>query len=152
MFYLSWALNNDLPEWKDIPYASELVNQFATEQGFSFAFMNMSKLSNESDSWQADWSLIDAFIDASKHPTRNLFNEQISILNPDIIITMNLQDRIKALGESEQVAEKSNSNIHCYNLLVDKNKIPLYDMFHFSAPGKSGEPDFYLPLKKLLTE
>lgn len=152
MLYHAWALNNNLPEWRNIPYASELASQFATEEGFSFAFMNLSKLSNESDSWQADWPLIDSFIKNSNHPTKNFFNEQIRILNPDIIITMNLEGRIEALGEHEYLADKSNGNVAYYNLFVDGNTIPLYDMFHFSAPGKSGESDYYLPLKKLLAE
>lgn len=152
MFYHAWAINNNLPEWRDIPYASELTSQFATKDGFSFAFMNLSKFSNESDSWKADWPLIDSFIKNSNHPTKNLFNEQIRILNPDIIITMNFEGRIATLGEHEYLSDKSNGNVACYNLFVNGNAIPLYDMFHFSAPSKSGESDYYLPLKKILTE
>lgn len=152
MFYLSWAINNSFPDWKTIPYASELADQFAIQGGFSFAFMNLSKFSNESDSWQADWALIDSFIDVSKHPTKNFFNEQIRLVNPDIIITMNLQGRLQALGSLDVIDHTSNANICCYLLSVDGKKIPLYDMFHFSAPNKKGDGNYYTPLKTAMTD
>lgn len=152
ILYIAWALNNNLPEWQDIPYASELANQFATEEGFSFSFMNLSKFSNDADDYQADWPLIDSFVDNSKHPAKNFFNEEIRILNPDMIITMNLQGRLKALGDCEHIPVKSNDNVYVYNISVDGKQIPLYDMFHFSAPSKSPEQNYYVPLKQLLLE
>ncbi len=51
MLYTAYGLMNGLPEWKDIPDVGEIGDGFATADGVSFAFMNLSKFSNESDHW-----------------------------------------------------------------------------------------------------
>lgn len=146
MFYIAYGLNNDLADWEDIPPADELSKSFASGQGVSFAFMNISKLSNESTSWDADWKLIDSFVNAFSKCAVNYFNQEISIINPDLIITMNLEGRLKALGKLDVV--EYGSKLSKYNLNVEGRKIPLFDTFHFSAPGKSPKNDYYELIRK----
>jgi len=149
MLYLAFAINNNLPEWASLPLASEIADQFATAQGVSFAFMNLSKLSNESGHWQSDWPLINKFVNASSNDQINLLEQQISIIEPEIIITMNLGDKLHRLGKLEHIAKNSNANICCYQLSVNGKETPLFDMYHFSAL-KSMSDYFYLPLKAQL--
>lgn len=92
LLYVSYGLNNGMPNWEDIPNANEITNTFAVDNGFSFAFMNLSKLSNDSDDWVADWSLINESCNKSKNGKRNFFMEEVSLLSPDLIITMNLPE------------------------------------------------------------
>lgn len=149
MFYIVWGMNNGFPEWDSLPMATEIVEDFSTDKGISFAFMNLSKFSNNSESWKADWSLIDSFIDASKHHDFNLFNKEIEIINPDIIICMNLNERLSHLGERKIINETSNENISCQSLLVNDKYIPLFDMYHFSA-FKNKRTVYYEPLRDAL--
>lgn len=51
----------------------------------------------------------------------NYINEQIKILNPDLIVTMNLGRKIKYLGDFERI----------------EKRFYIYDAFHFSALSKS---------------
>jgi hypothetical protein len=146
MFYIVYGANNGFPNWEQIPTASELSAAFAKENGISFAFMNISKFSNESDEWKADWALIDSFINAFSDLERNYFEEEISIINPDLIITMNLEERLKALGEIEVI--KYGDKISKYSININKKPIPIFDLFHFSAPAKSPKDLYYDIVKK----
>ena len=146
MFYIAFGANNEFPNWDEIPAASEMSATFAQNDGLSFAFMNLSKLSNESDGWKADWNLIDSFINAFADSSVNYFNKEISIINPDLIITMNLENRLKVLGTIEP--NDYGSDISKYDLKVDDKIIPLIDLFHFSAPGKSPKDNYYDIIKK----
>lgn len=49
MFYIAYAVNKNVYSWSNIPYASELSNTFALEIGISYAVMNLSKFSNQSE-------------------------------------------------------------------------------------------------------
>jgi len=150
MFYITygiiqsienWEKGQKTIEWNNIPKASQLAETFATEEGFSFAFMNISKFSNESDSWKADWPSIYPFIDSSV----DFIKKEIEILDPHVIVSMNIgEKRIKSLGwelidKSEKVYtyQKNNSN---------DDRVILLDTFHFSAFKKFDEDDFYIPI------
>lgn len=146
MFYLTYGLLNEFPIWEKIPSAVEI--DFGTKTGISFAFMNLSKFSNESSTWLADWELIDSFINAFTKSEPNYFNEEISVLNPDIIITMNLENRLNVLGKLDVL--KYGSQASCYYLNSKRKKIPLIDLYHFSAIRKSDKEEYYKPLKEAI--
>lgn len=141
MFYIAYGLNNNCNSWSKIPYASEIANSFGISGGLSFAFMNLSKFSNESANWKADWELIDNFVDSFSKDSDNLFSEEIDILEPDLIITMNLENRISKLGEVEVI--KYGDKLSKYYLKTEKGKYLLFDTFHFSALSKNPEKDYY---------
>lgn len=148
MFYITYGVNNGFPEWDSIPSASELSGDFATERGISFAFMNLSKLSNESEDWTVDWALVDSFVDSFSGGPRNYFRDEIEILAPDVIISMNLEGRLAALGE--MTVQEYGSEISTYHLTVADRDILLMDLFHFSAPNKSSRDMYYEKVKQAL--
>lgn len=161
MLRLAWAVQNRLPPWEQVPPASDLAEQLGMEGGFSFAFMNLSKLSNESGSWQADRSLISRFIQLScpqpsaqssaastRNPPGNLILEEIQLLAPHLIITMNIGEYFPRIGSFLPV--EYGPDVSLYQLeLPDGRLVPVADTHHFSAPGKSPQRDYYQPLVQL---
>lgn len=147
MFYLAYAINNELPEWDNIPYASKIADTFAEENGLSFAFINLSKLSNDSEDWHKDEKLIKSYIERVKESGKNYFLEQIKILNPDMIISANIDP--KHLGEIVS-EDTSNKDVYVYKLNCEGKEIPIFNMWHFSAPSKSDFTHYYKPIKEIL--
>ncbi|WP_133013128.1 hypothetical protein [Marinomonas flavescens] len=140
---VSYGLNNGSCPWEEIPSAESISQSFAEENGVSFAFMNLSKLSNDSESWKADWELIDSFTDEFKDEDINFFNKEIEIINPDVIITMNLEGRLANLGELEVL--EYGSDVSCFKLTCGSKQILLMDTYHFSAVKKQ-QDTFYTPI------
>lgn len=104
MLYVVYGLQHNCLDYNNIPCATEISKNFATPNGISYAFMNLSKFSNESGHWISDDALIDSFLRISSMSPENYFAKEIEILNPDLIIGMNLnedekKDRYKFLGE-----------------------------------------------------
>lgn len=151
MFYITYAINNDVYEWGKIPSANTLTESFATDNGISFAFMNLSKLSNSTGDWQADWKQIDYFLNNySTLMNINFINKQIELINPDIIITMNFGNYIKYLGNNRIISKST--EINEYQIEAGNSLIQLFDMYHFSAPGKSSKDDYFYPLINLYSK
>jgi len=151
MFYLTYGVNKNFPEWKDIPYASELTNKFATNDGISFATMNLSKYSNEDQRWKSNWELINSFLNVSSNGTTNFYNKEIEIINPDIIITMNLSSFFVHLGKTEMV--EKNDHVDIYKIEVASKQKYILDTHHFSAPKYHGSPEyFYIPIMNAINK
>lgn len=147
MLYIAYALERRVYEWSKIPYADELVEEFGRPDGISFAFMNLSKFSNESGDWMADEKLIDSFLRLSECPENNFFGGEICLLNPDIIIGMNLGGRMAALGRFENPQFFGDNHDVCFQTLITGDKRYNYlDTWHFSAPGKSPEWNIFNPV------
>jgi len=140
---IAWGLLNGMPAWPDIPYATEIGDTFATSSGISFAFMNLSKLSNEGDRWQSDWATIGASQGASTRG-RNFIREQVSLLAPNIIIAMNLKERLGSLGTLEVI--EHTPDVNSYWLDSDGHRSLLLDTWHFALPGKNSITWFYEPI------
>jgi hypothetical protein len=146
MFYVAHGIINGFPEWDKIPWAVEISKSFGTEKGISFSFMNISKFSNDSDSsWQSNWELINASYKLASEGRKTFIAREIEILEPDIIISMNLGDKMDAFGEVKEIERTHRVNAHILNTATKKN-ILLLDTFHFAAPGKNDESDFYTPI------
>ena len=86
MFYITYGVNNGFPAYSDVPYATELAETFATRDGISFAFMNLSKISNEEKSWQTKWGRVDASLKVSEASVC-LEEREVEILRPDVVIS-----------------------------------------------------------------
>ena len=149
MLYIAWGLLNGMPDWETIPWANEIASSFGSESGISFAFMNLSKLSNESDQWLSDWEMIKASHDSATS-TRNFIREEVALLKPNIVITMNLGDRLKALGNMELIEQTT--NVNSYWLDSDGHRSLMLDCYHFSAPGKSHVASYYAPICKAVRD
>lgn len=143
MLRITYGLNHNCCPWDEIPAANEIAKTFATADGMSFAFMNLSKFSNDSDHYQADWTLIDSFTKNFANQKENYFNKQIEIINPDIIVTMNLEQRLKVLGELSALEFTPNAGY--FKLKCADRNILLMDLHHFSAV-KPHEDTFYSPI------
>jgi hypothetical protein len=146
MYYLAYAFNNNFPNWLDIPEISG--KSFATKEGVSFAFMNISKFTNDTGSSKAYKELIDEFTASYANKEIELHKNQIEILEPDVIISMNINEytKIDYLGELKYI-KSPNSNVAVYEYLCKSKKIPLLDTWHFSKPGLNEIEELYIPLK-----
>ena len=145
LFYITYGLNCNFSKWSDIPWASDLTEKFATAEGISFAYMNISKFCNESEDWQSDWELIQSFYDTAINNDINFINKEIEILNPDVIITMNLgSEIIQSFGDIKNLHQSTRVNEYILKL-NSKNALVL-DTFHFTAPNKDDLNDFYNPI------
>ncbi len=147
--HIAWGLLNGMPDWETIPWASEIGKSFGSEAGISFAFMNISKLSNEKDQWVSDWEMIKASHDAATTVARNFITEEVALLKPTIVITMNLGDRLKSLGNMELI--ERTPNVTSYWLDSDGHRSLMLDCYHFSAPGKSHVASYYAPICKAVS-
>lgn len=147
MMYVAYGLNNSFVEFQKIPCADEIAEQFGTSTGVSFAFMNISKFSNESENTNSDLELIDSSFIASSNKDDNFILKEIDILEPDIVITMNLGtiEKMSALGKLSELFQSEQVYAFKFNT-KSKDKILLLDTFHFSAWYKSEEKDYYLPV------
>lgn len=144
MIHIAYGIVHESAEWDKIPYASEIGDTFGMTGGLSFAFMNISKLSNESGSWIADWNLINTAYELSTKGNRNFIQEEIAILEPHIIITMCLEEKIASFGQLTPIhaSEQANS----FWLDCKGHRALLIDTWHFSAPRKVALRDYYTPI------
>jgi hypothetical protein len=143
MIYIAYGIMNGMPTWQDIPDASKIGDTFGGPGGLSFAFMNISKLSNDSVNWPSDWDVINA---AHEHSTQghNFNREEVAILEPHIVITMNLGGKIASLGQLTQIHSSELAN-SCW-LDSGGHRSLLIDTWHFSAFTKDDIADFYVPI------
>ena len=155
MLYLSYGLQHDCCEWNDIPWASEIgTSRFAIDGGTSFAIMNFSKFDNPSEiSYSADTFRMNKYCEFLFRTDENWHEKQIGILNPDLIISMNLKYWLpyafrcnyEDIWDTEADGSIS-SIIRLGHLPIEGKRIPIIDTFHFSAPGKGFIGYYYNPI------
>jgi hypothetical protein len=153
MFYLTYGILHDgTVDYSDVPWASELAKTFAAEGGTSFAFMELSKYSNDADDANAhrDAALMTRFLQDSHLEQRNFFEEELSLLDADIVIGMNIfaagveQPLLeKALGTPRFVSQHGKDAVF-YTISINGRNVPFLDLWHFSS-RKSTETNFYNP-------
>ena len=140
--------------WSDVPCASEICDNGKIFEKTSFAFMNLCKWSHESDGdgpgCAADWDTINRFIGLSVTKRRNFILEEIELLSPDVIITMNFGPRL--IQQFSGVAEPCDKHEDCfvYSLTMAKSEVLILDPWHFSATKKSECKNIYAPLLQML--
>ena len=159
ILYLTYGIKNEgKVKFDDVPYADEILKEMVESKNYGFAVMNISKYANESvDGGTADYSLINRFLTDSELSKRNFIREEIALLNPDVIITMNLWGGGISYDELEKVIPtddcKETKAIHGVANLsdfdLDGKHIKLLDLFHFSSHGND-QKMFYDPAMKLL--
>ncbi len=142
MLYIAYGILNGMPEWKDIPDASKIGDSFGSAEGVSFAFMNISKLSNEAEAWQSDWEAINSVHKLSTS-SRSFNEEEVRILEPQIVITMNLGEKLASLGHRTEI--QSSGAVRSYWLDSGGHRSLLLDTFHFSS-WKDPIAEIYQPV------
>lgn len=143
MIYVAYGIMNGLPLWHDIPFASEIVDSFGAPHGLSFAFMNISKLSNESEHFASDFDAIRTAYSLSSQ-SRNYIREEVAILEPHIVITMNLGNKIHALGQLTELHRSGEAET--YRLLSGSHRSLLINTWHFAAWNKNAIKSLYNPI------
>lgn len=144
MFRITYGIEHGFLSWDEIPCASELTQDFATKNGISFAFMELSKFSNETEHFATYIPLVNNFIEISKNEHRNFWNDQIRNLDPDIIITMRLLGSLNALGPVTVIDNKKYPRE--YSLNVGEKDIKIIDTYHFSYWKEDPNKCFYRPI------
>jgi hypothetical protein len=155
MLQIAWGiLQGGTVPYEQVPNASDLGKTFGTPEGISFAFMNLSKYSNESESGTSrrDVDLITAFLNDSRLEKRNFVREELAILDPDVVIVMNLWEMKVdnalvnlALGKVIECTEPPDF------IEINEKRVPLINLYHFSA-RRNTEEDFYKPAMKIITD
>ena len=143
------------PEWNDVPWASEMAHKiFAKLHGvaingldsISWAFINLSKFSNETDNWQTDYSgRYLPFVNDDYN--RCCLKEQISILQPHLIIGSNAGELKDVLGYED--CDTTEKECFYYPPTPDGCFPPFLDCYHFAAI-KGDENGFYIPVCKVI--
>lgn len=143
MIRITYGIMNGMPPWPSIPLASKIGDTLFEAGGLSFAFMNISKLSNEGGGWPSDWGTINSAHTLSCSG-RSFNRDEVAILKPHIVITMNLRDKIDSLGTRTLIHQSDLAR--SYWIDSDGHRSLLIDTFHFSAPRKCASTDFYTPI------
>lgn len=148
MLKIAYGLIHNNCPWEDIPPASEIAKTIGEKKGISFAFMNLSKISNDTPKGKhnkSNWLQINGFLEATEK-TKKYFQEEIRILDPDIIIAMFMTSLqyIKYLGEEKQAME-GDSYAPLWSITAKGKKYPLVTTYHFSS-CKCEKEDFYEPI------
>lgn len=143
---IAYGILNGFKAWAEIPNASEIGDTLGDANGLSFAFMNISKMSNETGSTKADWPSMTAAIALSTQP-RNFLREEVAILDPAIVITMNLRDEIvDVIGDYPCQFLHRSDQARSYRITINGQNRLLIDTAHFSARGRDDNTDFYVPI------
>lgn len=159
ILYITYGIKTEgVYNFSVLPNANDILIEMAKMNNYGFALMNISKYSNDSKSGaNADYSLINQFLDDSNLTERNFIEEELVLLDPDIIITANLWsgkinnhelNKIFPENNFEYIKEITDKAI-LFNLKVRNKKMRLIDLYHFSSRG-SDKDLFYDPVMNLL--
>ena len=128
-----------------------MSSTYATSEGISFAFMNISKISNETDDFHSNWSSIQTSKGDAITKKRNFLQEEISLLAPDIIIGSGVYDIHNIIESGEKLFQ--NQWLSLYLLKIASKNVLYFATYHFTATkiekgiGVKDYDSFYLPIK-----
>lgn len=150
MFKITYGLNHD-SDWDKIPKPTEM--NYPSD--VSFAIMEFSKIGNESGDWKTDSSRFNPFVSTVSHYYPQFWAEEIEIIDPDVIIGMNINkfgNYYRLLGKIQEIKIDSKLNelgIKAYWLTLPNGaKKLLIDTYHFSSRKKESK-FFYEPIREL---
>ncbi len=152
--YIAYGIMNGMPAYNTLPYASEIGRSFGTAGGLSFAFMNILQGEQRKRSSRCGSAFNRSGRQAVNDDVTSL-REQVAILAPDIIITMNAENWLfpiadnleeSLLGKLTLISPRTSDSIAPHWLHSDSGRSLLIDTFHLSANGKNTEEDFYRPI------
>ena len=128
--------------WNETPSAAEICENRGIFDRVSFAFMNLSKLSNEKPGvTSTDWNLVKASLDVTLNK-ENLILEEITALDPDLIVCMNFErDRLlRVFGDKLKIFDNEWLK---YHLNINGKEILLLDQWNFSATRGASEQEIF---------
>lgn len=145
---LAYGILHD-KEWDEIPKASNLCEGCLFDK-LSFAFMNLSKLSHdEKGNKYTDRALLEKALAMSITDKRNFILEEIELLDPDLIVTMNfgqlgdhLLQRIFDPSSLSPYQETEYDDL-LFTATLRGKTVLVCDQWHFSAPGIDEKTEIY---------
>lgn len=150
---MQWRKEGKFPEWDDVPYASEMAKKiFARREeknvvggltSISWAFINLSKLSNDTGDYRTDKNRYRPFV--SDESNKKNLQEQIKILKPKIIIGANVSELADILAYKTLDTSVS----YCDYYEATDAFPPFLNCFHFAAIKKDKEC-FYDAVKNVI--
>lgn len=150
MLYMLYGIQRGFPEWKDIPTAQHIAQNFATPYGVSCAFLNLSKTSNEREHWNTDWQALQVSLEKGEP----YLKKEIALLNPDLIISSNVGLNTAFCKKPELVSKHPEDLLDVHVCELNGRQIYWFNTFHFSAVGRGrgnkGLTDFdsfYAPIR-----
>ena len=160
-FYLAYGIlkfvkDGVFPKWEAVPWASEMAkrifaksdadsdigNTFGGLHSISWAFINLSKISNNSGNWQIGDTYYSFTNDAKN---REYTRKEIKLLAPNIIIGANVPELAEILG----YASPSKDNANCYYYSPNGDFPHFLNCWHFSAT-KADKTAFYNPVAEIV--
>lgn len=145
LFFLAYGILNDFPDFYCISKSNILAKTFATEEGISFSFMEISKISNPSDDdSSSNWNNIRKSIKSATSDGRNFIRDEINLLSPNIIIGSGIYDLHEIIQHTN--AERLDENVFLLKNLSNKNVLYL-PIYHFSARNV-GDVYYYRVIKE----
>ena len=150
---MKWCQGMGFPSWEEVPRASDMAKRiFAKKEeanegvgglnSISWAFINLSKISNDTADYKTDSNRYFPFV--SNEENRGKIREQIEILKPQIIIGANVPELIEILsyGKADQSVPE------CYYYEGNEKLPPFLNCYHFAAI-KNDRQCFYESVKKV---
>jgi hypothetical protein len=143
MLKVAYYLNNPNADVEEIPAATEIAKDFGCSGGCSFAFMNLSKFSNESDSWNTKWDLLN-----ESNLDHEFTKRFVEIVSPDLIISMGIRNELKKVFSFK---DEGNLGSALLFSITEKDKIiDWIDGYHYSAPNISDLADVLNPITQYM--
>jgi outer membrane protein OmpA-like peptidoglycan-associated protein len=163
MLYMAHAIVTDgAHTWEEdypyshVPWASKIGEKLGAKDGISFAYMNLSKYSNDNaGAYSAhDAKLIKKCL--SDSAKGKFIKRELKLLNPDIIITANLWKDVTAKILDEALGKatfEEGKPPRQGTIAIDGRTVPVIDLNYFSAPhGDSAtyKNAYFEPVSKFL--
>lgn len=157
-----YGIVKGFPAFKEVPDAATIGRMVAKENGISFAWMNLSKESNNDDkNWQTNATIFNRSFNESMKA--GLIGKEIELLSPQVIISMNEGGRVKEVLEKvADVAPRNNppkwikgAYDVTFKNLENSGKAIWLDTYHFAAHNTryikvNDEDSFYNPICSML--
>lgn len=149
-FYVTYGILRQFPIWKDVPYPDAHNKDIFSENGISFAFMNISKISPYSGYRPTDWT----DVKRSVNEGANYIREEVKLLAPDIVVTMALMRDAEirsALFDTCEPVDCTDPDVHVYQAMNGDKKMLVLDAWHFSA-WKNELNCYYQPISNAISK
>ena len=159
LMYVVYGIVKEYPSFDAVPSAAEIGLTIGKADGISFAWMNISKISNESGDYHTNYNAFWESFYASISGPRNFIAEEVIQLEPDVIVSMNVGQQLrKALKDVAEISSISKSTQWLkgvYGLGFKSKqgqKSVLIDAYHFAAhntkyiKGLGDKNSFYDPI------
>ena len=157
ILYLTYGIQHEGKViWSKLPDYQSIIAEMEANNNYGFAVMNISKYSNHSlYGAKSNYNLINQFLDDSDCDLQKLFNRELSILEPDIIITTDLWNgKIKRINELFDDDKFDFWNVYGNNKAAygryNKLNCMVIDVYHFATPFISDRDLFYNPVMQIL--